>query len=281
MPRITIAAASILLGGLLMPQAHAQCPAGTVNPLQTLVGAWTFTTKGFAFPPTVFLAAGGRFVATVAMDRSGAPLGTLSVTQTASMDGTPARLETDIGTFQVNPDCSGGTLTFNISSRPVQFDFFTVNANQIFLVGTNAGDIIAGIANRTAPALVAPVCPANPLQVLVGTWAFVTNGFTFPPTRFLAAGGRFTATIGVDRSGAPLGILSITQTSSTNGVPVRLETDAGRYQLNADCSGGTLTFNVSTRPVQLDFILTSPNELVIVGTNPTDFVDGLARRVTP
>jgi hypothetical protein len=42
-----IAAACIFAVVLLIPQAHAQCPAGTTNPLQAFVGVWTFESDGF------------------------------------------------------------------------------------------------------------------------------------------------------------------------------------------------------------------------------------------
>jgi hypothetical protein len=100
--------------------------------------------EGFAVPRIQVLAAAGRVVATI----SPAGAGVLAITSSSGVNGTTTRLEKDAGRFQVNSDCSGGTLTFNISSRPAQFDFFFVNFAKIVFVGTNNGDVILGKAER-------------------------------------------------------------------------------------------------------------------------------------
>jgi len=264
---------------LMIPQANAQCPAGTTNPLQAFAGTWTFESDGFNFPPTNFLASAGRITASIGADRAGNPLGVLTITQSSSIDGSTTRLETDAGRFAVFADCSGGTLTFNVSSFPVQFDFFFASPNSIVFVGTNNGHIISGTMTRVSADQVSPTCPANPLSTLFGTWAFEWDGFNFPPTMFLAAAGRFTASQGTDRAGNPIGLLSVTQSSSIDGSPTRLETDAGRFALNADCSGGTLTFNVSSRPVQFDFFFTNPNSIQLIATTGATIAEGSATRV--
>ena len=273
-----IAAVCFLAVVLLIPQAHAQCPAGTTNPLTTFVGAWTFESEGFNFPPTQFLASAGRVVATLGTDRAGNTIGVLAITQSSSIDGSPTRLESDAGRFAVFPDCSGLTLTFNVSSGPVQLDCFFASATSLVCVGTNNGKIITLTLNR---AVDNPSCPANPLSTLFGTWAFQWDGFQFPPTEFLATAGRFTATQGTDRSGGPIGVLSITQSSAVDGSITRLESDTGRFAINADCSGGTLTLNVSSRPIQFDFFFTNANNIVLVGSNNADIVEGFATRVLP
>jgi hypothetical protein len=265
MKRNIIAAATFFAAGVLVaPSAHAQCPA---IPLSTLVGTWAFSAEGFQFPPTLFLGSGGRFVASI----TAAGVGVLTITQTASIDGNIVRQEVDAGRFQISDDCTRGTLTFNVSSRPIQFDFFFVNANEIVMVGSNSRDIVTGEATRVA----AVACPADPLLSLSGTWVFSTEGFTFPPTRFLGSAGRFVATINAT-TGA--GVLSITQSTSVDGGPTRLETDAGRFQVDPGCAGGTLTFNTSSRPVQFDFFFVNANEILLVGSNNGDIVTGEARR---
>jgi hypothetical protein len=264
MKRNIIAAATFFAAGVLLtPSAHAQCPA---VPLSTLVGTWAFSAEGFQFPPTLFLGAGGRFVASI----NGGGAGVLTITQSASIDGSVVRQEVDAGRFQISDDCTRGTLTFNVSSRPIQFDFFFVNANEIVMVGTNNADIVTGEATR----VVAPACPADLLGALTGTWVFSTEGFTFPPTRFLGSAGRFVASV----SATGAGVLLITQSGSIDGSPVRLETDAGRFQVDPGCAGGTLTFNTSSRPVQFDFFFVNANEILLVGTNNGDIVTGEARR---
>ena len=53
------------------------------------------------------------------------------------------------------------------------------------------------------------------------------------------------ASVGTDRGGNPIGLLTVTQTSSIDGSPTRQEIDAGRFQVNSDCTGGTLTFRTT------------------------------------
>src|SRR5438046_2142863 len=136
-----IAVSCIFTSVFLISQAHANCSVAPI-PLEAFLtaqpdsttggpGVWNFEMDGFNFPPTTLLASVGRFVATLGTDRSGATIGILSITQTTSIDGSIARLETDIGRFKVNPGCETGTLTFNTSSRPAQFDFFVVSINEI------------------------------------------------------------------------------------------------------------------------------------------------------
>ena len=121
--------------------AHAQCPDGVTNPVEVLFGTWTFDMHGQirAAP----FASAGQFTAAL-KTVNGAQVPTLTITQTTS-DG--ARLETDTGTFQVFPDCSGGTLTFNTSSRPFQFDFwFDEFFSEIRFVSTSTGVSVKGTA---------------------------------------------------------------------------------------------------------------------------------------
>lgn len=268
---LMLVATCFAAGVLLVPAAQAQCPA---QPLDALAGPWTFSTDGFTLPPIGFLASAGRFVATVGTNRNGQPLGILQITNSGSINGSPTRLEVDAGRFALNADCTGGTLTFNLSSRPVQFDFYFVNADEIVLVGSNNADIVLGSAKRIAP----PACPAQRLEALAGTWVFSVKGFSFVRQFFVASAGRFVASVGTDRNGGPLGQLLITASSSVEASPVRLERDAGRFQVNANCTGGTLTFNLSSRPIQFDFFFAGANDIVMVGSNNGDIVWGSARR---
>ena len=129
----------LLAGAVTAPPAHAQCT------LDTFTGTWVFSMEGFAVPRIQVLAAAGRIVATISPSGSGV----LAITSTSGVNGTTTRLEKDAGRFQVNSDCSGGTLTFNLSSRPAQFDFFFVHFGKIVFVGTNNGDVLLGKAERT------------------------------------------------------------------------------------------------------------------------------------
>jgi hypothetical protein len=270
----SVAVTTFLAIATLSPSAQAQCVA---TPLQALVGTWTFSTDQLAYavtPPNTqnFLVSAGRFTASVTGLR-----GILAITATSSTDGNVTRLETDAGSFQVDDNCAGGTLTFNLSSRPVQFEFYFVNANEITIVANNHRglDIAIGSARR----VLEQVCPVPSLQVLSGTWVFSTNGGSPQIDQFLSSAGRMIASTGVDRAGNPQGILALNVTSSISGSPVRRESDVGRFQVNPDCTGGTLTFNLSSLPLQFDFFLSSNTHLVMVGTSQGRIVVGSARRI--
>jgi hypothetical protein len=152
----------------------------------------------------------------------------------------------------------------------------TVNvANIVSINASIAGGTISGTVNivQTAP----QACAANitnPLQALAGTWSFSMDG-TALSTQPFASAGRFVAGIGTDLVGNPIGLLTITNTSGS----VRQETDTGRYQINPDCSGGTLTFNLSSHPITLDFwFVNGGGELFFANTNPGDIIRGSGKR---
>ncbi|HEY1493458.1 MAG TPA: hypothetical protein VGF49_02905, partial [Candidatus Solibacter sp.] len=72
--------------------------------------------------------------------------GIMSVTQSSSV---PVRSEMDTGTYQVLPDCSGGTMTFNVSNEPITFDFWFDNTfTEIRFVSTTSGTALRGSAAR-------------------------------------------------------------------------------------------------------------------------------------
>jgi hypothetical protein len=283
--------AALVAVAVLSPSAQAQCAAA---PTQALVGTWVFSTDGFArlakyqvvrdsdssddnvrggayygFGPQL-LASAGNFVASV--NSQGRAI--LQIHASSSWNGSQTRYETDFGSFQVLDDCTGGTLTFNLSSRPVQFEFYFVNPNEITMIANNNQDIVVGTARRVQTP---SVCPAIPLQALSGAWVFSTTGYTYNRS-LIASNGRFIASVGADRAGQPLGVLALSVTSTLDGSPTRRESDVGRFQINADCSGGTLTFNLSSRPVQFDFWFNSPNSMVMISTTNGDVVLGSARR---
>jgi hypothetical protein len=145
---------TLAMGCIVMASnAAAQCPATFTNPLEALVGPWSFSTLGFSRSPTPWapsgpLGTGGQFVAAVGKDKTGNLIGILTITQTANNNGQVFRLEKDSGTFQVFPDCSGGTLVFNLSSRPMTFDFtFATSAQRMInLVSTTSEVTVTGTA---------------------------------------------------------------------------------------------------------------------------------------
>jgi hypothetical protein len=145
--------------------AHAQtppatCPGRIISPLQRLIGTWTFSSNGFAQSASVPASLApvawvGSFTAQIATDlRSGQQTGTLTVTRTANLSGRIVRLETDIGRFQVYPDCSGGNLVLNLSTAPVEYEFVFNNDTTLRLVNTggNSGAnnvfVLSGLATR-------------------------------------------------------------------------------------------------------------------------------------
>jgi hypothetical protein len=143
--RIVLAAVLLLALVIAAPQAQAQCPAGAFE------GAWVFEIEGFAFPNLAAVVSAGRMIAFTSPDpqRPGLPpRQTLAITASSSISGSPVRNENDAGRWALKDDCSGGTLTFNLSSRPAQFDFYFVNGSRIVFVSTNNGDILRGSAVR-------------------------------------------------------------------------------------------------------------------------------------
>lgn len=270
MKYLKLGVATLLASAVLSPLASAQCVGA---PASALLGTWTFSSSGFQIPPLGFVASAGRFTASL----GAAGKNVLSITATSSINGSPTRYETDAGSFQVLDNCTGGTLTFNLSSRPVQFEFYFVNADEIILISNsgNRTDNVVGTARRV---VAAPGCPAQPLDVLVGPWVFSTQGFSIYRNFFINTGGRFIASVGADRAGQPQGQLDLSVTSVFDGSPTRREGDIGRYQINPTCTGGTLTFNLSSRPVQFDFWFSSPNSIVMISSNVGDILVGSARR---
>ncbi|MBY0504256.1 MAG: hypothetical protein K2X03_10115 [Bryobacteraceae bacterium] len=251
------------------------CPAG-VNPLSLLSGpyAFSFQSKGFF----EIYGISGRMEASVGTNAAGAPIGLLAITAT-SVIGTSfndptsvTRLERNAGRFQVNSDCTGGTLTVNLGSRPQQFEFyFRAGFQEIDVIGTS-GRSISGTMNAASPA----GCPVNPLSRLVGPWTYnvqtlFRNTSVFNRT---ASAGRFVASTGVDAAGSPRGVLNINATSlflfgPTPSGSTRLEDDLGRFQIFDDCTGGTLTMNLSSGPLQYDFWFYNNNQsLYMISTTP-------------
>jgi hypothetical protein len=134
---VTCAAAT-----LFTPLTYAQCPAGVTDPATVLFGTWTFSMRGYLGVGSPFASA-GQFNAAL-KTINGTIVTTLTITQSTS-DG--IRLEVDTGSYQVFPDCSGGTLTFKTSSRPFQFDFwFDEFFTEIRFVSTNGGIAVKGTA---------------------------------------------------------------------------------------------------------------------------------------
>lgn len=146
---LTLSAICILASVFMAPMASAQCP------LSTFVGTWGYHAEAISFvPPNIqgffYAASAGRFAASVATDRAGNSYGLLTTVDTTSKTGEILRLEQGSGKFQLNPDCSGGTIVFTgTSSGLANFDFYFVNGGtEIYMVGTDVGTIKTGTAKK-------------------------------------------------------------------------------------------------------------------------------------
>ena len=269
MKRSMFALATLMATSLM---AHDPTPACLANPLSGLAGNYVFQIEGVQ-PYTYGIT--GVFNARTGVDRGGNTVGVLQITASSILGnsffdpfslGFPSsytRLETDAGKYTVNANCLGGTLIFNLSSRPMQFDFwFFDGGRQIYIVSSLAGRPATGRAAVGINGGCAAFGVTNPLTLLNGNSTFSAHGIESTvrtargqdPFPNYAIAGAWNATNGLDRIG-PVGLLAITATSTLGieGSVARLEADAGRHQANADCSGGTLHFNMSSRPVQYDF----------------------------
>ena len=150
-------------------------------------------------------------------------------------------------------------IRFKIRKCPQRIDVFSTLAD--FAEGRSGAYIVSTLAGKdaTGSATVGVAgCPAgfiNPLTLFSGNYALKLQripNFTVEP---FGIAGLLTASTGVDPGGNPAGLLAITATSSVGlgGSIARLEGDVDRYQINDDCSGGTLIFNLSSRPAQYEF----------------------------
>ena len=146
MSKLTIAALCVLMFLLAIPQAEAACPANT-NPLQMLVGSWAFRAEGVSFYGE---GAAGSFAASIATSGPFMGRGVLSITTSYNFYGTVSRLEKAIGTYQIFPDCSGGTLSMNLANRPVAYDFwFASGGTQLYMVSADNGlSVLTGTASK-------------------------------------------------------------------------------------------------------------------------------------
>jgi hypothetical protein len=164
----------ISLGMLVTFSAHAQeqtgCPETVSNPLELLQGDWAYNTAGTGLPftqrrsgqarrldnsPDSALGSGlkpgtgqpvasaGSFTASMGRGAKGALTGLLTTTTTISRNGEIVT-EKATGTYQVLSDCSGGSLTLNLETGPISYNFFFGTEGDISLVGIDFGDTLAG-----------------------------------------------------------------------------------------------------------------------------------------
>jgi hypothetical protein len=148
--RIVAAAfVAVFLSVGFAPSASATvpaCPAGVTNPLTQLIGTWSYNFNGWTNPPFLPFASAGQFIATLQTVNGTPNTPVLSITQSTT-DG--VRQEVAPGSFSINSDCSGGTITFFTSSRGFLFDFwFAANFTELRMVSTGSGAYLSGTATR-------------------------------------------------------------------------------------------------------------------------------------
>ena len=119
--------------------------------------------------------------------------------------------------------CPGGLLTLNLSSRPMQYDFYFVPGSpigEIYLVSTIDGRQATGRAARSPDMTMG--CPAgpNPIQ---GYSAFVAYGIETNPNYGMAdmwsawAGYPSNSRLPQPTADVPAGTLDVTATSTLDG----------------------------------------------------------------
>jgi hypothetical protein len=256
------------------------------SPLQLITGqTWVFQTQSSANP--MGEASIGKFTATYVPPTTKLPSGkgTLNITETISLPSTVVReLAVPGGSYEINPDCSGGTLFFSTAEQPAQFTFiFARNFTQMYLMSSVvSADIPINIWGKATLLFSPIVCPANPLNVFNGT----TFGFGLSPASYYGSNppagvGIFTAGPGTDR-GSTVGLVSGTLSLAPfDGSPtIQASFPEGRYTVDPDCSGGTISFLTSVLPQGFQYIFVNSDftEMYMLSLDETDPLGGDAKR---
>jgi hypothetical protein len=285
--------------------AQAQCPAGLTSPLQLIDGqSWVFQTESDGNGNGQ--ASIGRFTAKFVQPTTALPFGrgTLAGSQTFDVPPYVTAESAITGTYTIDPDCSGGTVGFNVSTEPSSWRFVFVNgftemyfaATQVTATTiTNAANGIDDSERRpravtyssvsawgAAKLLASPiVCPAG-----IVTSLDVLNGSTYGVGLTPAAYYSFSPPSGVANiklsEGVSRGTANIVTTGVVGGT-VSLSPYAGsstiqnplngRYTVDADCTGGTISFGAALLPQTFQFVFVNPQftEMFLLsldGTNP-------------
>jgi hypothetical protein len=152
---VTFVSSCLVAGTLVATPAHGkddkartECPKSISNPLELLQGTWGFNTAGTRNSKEQPVASAGSFVASM-NTQAGRSNGVLTITTTTSRNGEIVELDTGTGSYEVFPDCSGGTLHFNLQkSGSGSYYFFFGSPGDISLVGSDFGDSIWGSGGR-------------------------------------------------------------------------------------------------------------------------------------
>ena len=159
----------VMDGKAVKIESPAACPPNAfllLDPAFAPTG-WSFHAESSAFLPGTFGSSGSasigtllpRYVASGGTDRR--TFGTLSAvvsTNVGSFTGGSAlyRLAPSAGTYQVYPDCSGGTMQLQLGPYATQFEFVFADPtySQLFLLSTNVtaygsrSDLFSGVAKK-------------------------------------------------------------------------------------------------------------------------------------
>ncbi|MBV9267181.1 MAG: hypothetical protein JO061_13510 [Acidobacteriaceae bacterium] len=261
--KLSCATICVLAVSCVAGQAKADCPASVTNPLNLIAGTtWAFQTNdGLAGDATV-----GTFTAQVSTPKGATtPQGVLTIQETFNNAGSIGRQVTGTGSYQVNSDCSSGSLLFKVGNNSYVYAFVMApTGTHMYLASANINVPNSGLGassagNRGVATLLSgpPTCNgANPLSTLVGTWGFLTQDYES------SAVGIFKASID-PKSG--LGVLTLTETSSGfGGNLVVQQIGTGQYQVYPDCSGGQINFNADAYSYQYAFVFAGPSQIYMV-----------------
>jgi len=265
---------AIAIAMLALPVQAQTCPFGFANPLQIIDNTtWVFMTQSGA--NGAGQASIGKFTAKYAAATSTTPAkGTLAVSQTVSYNGSVTGASALSGRYSVSADCSGGTLMIAMGGQQVQYEFiFANNFTEMFLINgetigpSNAFNAIWGKAKVGPPT----ACAGTPLQA-VGTspWSYQLHPGYYWGSYPGASVGMFSGSVNAAGQGVLKGF--VTRREFGGGTTAFGGQTAGRYQVNADCSGGSLTITGAGDPVQLDFLFVDTAFTQMYILNTTDVV---------
>ncbi len=202
------------------PSDNPQCTA------ENLQGRYGYTASGWLVNPLRPVAA----VGVLTFDGEGI---ILKAQDTVNNNGAFSRHTTGVGTYTVNPNCTGSAsidLTSDPNSPPIdlehlQFDFMIIpgtNGSEFSLIVTNSGTVETGDAQRIPD----EGCPALNATVQ-GTYRLLASGY------LLGTGP--TASVGI-RIVDGAGNLSGHDTVSNTGSIVPRDV-LSTYAVNSDCTG--------------------------------------------
>jgi len=266
-----------IIGSLLLsPGAQGQCPGGLADPLYVINGTtWAFQTQD----DDIGDGAVGLFQAHVQLPTGINPYltGILTLTMTSNAGGAVTVQQLVTGKYQVNSTCTGGELFFNANQNAYQYAFVFNSGRTEMYMTSNSNDVRSntslgpyagnhGKASLKTTPLGCPAGLANPLYLLDGTtWSFQAVDYVGSSI------GIFVAHVQLPTGINPYltGVLSVTETTSTQGNVYNMQMFPGRYQIDRDCSGGELLFNTNFNSYHYAFVFAdNPMRMLFVSETP-------------